>query len=100
MYLSYVATRLRYRGATVTTDIVINENVASAIGDFASREKADLIAIATHGRGGVARMLRGSVADAIMHSAKISMLVFKPDKAANKHAPSAAEPIRADLIPA
>ena len=104
VYLSYVATRLRYRGATVTTDIVISENVASAIGDFASREKADLIAIATHGRGGVARMLRGSVADAIMHSAKISMLVFKPDKAANKHAPSAAEEPGADrnrvLVPA
>ena len=100
VYLSYVATRLRHRGLTVTTDIVISEKVASAIGDFASREKADLIAIATHGRGGVARMVRGSVADAIMHSAKISMLVFKPDKAAQKEVSPSAEPIRADLIPA
>ena len=63
----------------MTTDIVIGENAAHAIGDFASREKADLIAIATHGRGGLARMLRGSVADAIMHSGKMSMLVLKPD---------------------
>jgi len=100
VYLSYVATRLRHRGVTVTTDIVISENVASAIVDFASRERADLIAIATHGRGGLARMLRGSVADAIMHSAKISMLVFKPDKAAQKEVSPSAEPIRADLIPA
>ena len=100
VYLSYVATRMRHRGMTVTTDIVISENVASAIGDFARREKADLIAIATHGRGGIARMLRGSVADAIMHSGKMSMLVFKPDKAAPKEGAPSAEPIREDLIPA
>jgi nucleotide-binding universal stress UspA family protein len=99
-YLSYVATRLRRRGVTVTTDIVIADNVASAIGDFASREKADMIAIATHGRGGLARMLRGSVADAIMHSGRTSMLVFKPDMAMKKESPSYSEAVRADLIPA
>jgi nucleotide-binding universal stress UspA family protein len=100
VYLSYVATRLRRRGVTVTTDIVIAENVASAIGDFASREKADLIAIATHGRGGLNRMLRGSVADAVMHSTRMSMLVFKPDKIAAKEASLSEDGVRADLIPA
>lgn len=99
VYLSHVATRLRHKGVTVTTDIVIAENVASAIGDFASREKADLIAIATHGRGGLARMLRGSVADAIMQSGRRSMLVFKPDMAAKKESPSSSDGVRADLIP-
>jgi len=83
-YLFRIASRLRRNGLTVTTDIVIGENAALAIGDFASREKADLIAIATHGRGGLARMLRGSVADAIMHSGKMSMLVLKPDDVATK----------------
>ena len=78
-YLFRIAGRLRRNGLAVTTDIVIGENVASAIGDFASREKADLIAIATHGRGGLARLIRGSVADAVMHSARASMLVFKPE---------------------
>ena len=100
VYLSYVATRLRHRGVTVTTDIIISENVSSAIGDFASREKADLIAIATHGRGGLTRMIRGSVADAIMHSGRMSMLVFKPDKAVKKETSSSEGGIRADLIPA
>jgi nucleotide-binding universal stress UspA family protein len=78
-YLFRIASRLRRNGLMVTTDIVIGEHAADAIGDFASREKADLIAIATHGRGGLARMLRGSVADAIMHSGRVSMLVLKPD---------------------
>ena len=83
-YLFRIASRLRRDGLIVTTDIVIGENAAHAIGDFASREKADLIAIATHGRGGLARMLRGSVADEIMHSGKMSMLVLKPDDVATK----------------
>ena len=99
-YLSYVAIRLRHRGMTVTTDIVIADNVASAIGDFASREKADMIAIATHGRGGLTRMLRGSVADAIMHSGRMSMLVFKPDTTVQKEAAATAVGFKAPLIPA
>jgi nucleotide-binding universal stress UspA family protein len=99
-YLFRIAGKLRRNGVTVTTDIVISENVASAIGDFASREKADLIAIATHGRGGLARMLRGSVADAIMHSGRMSMLVFKPDVAAEKEESLFAEVVGADLVPA
>jgi len=99
-YLFRIAGRLRRNGVPVTTDIVIGENVANSIGDFASREKADLIAIATHGRGGFARMLRGSVADAVMHSARMSMLVFKPDMVAEKEASPFQDEIRADLIPA
>jgi len=101
-YLFRIAARLRRKGVPVTTDIVISENVASAIGDFAGRERADLIAIATHGRGGLARMLRGSVADALMHSARMSMLVFKPEKMAEGTAPSAGEEqtLHGELIPA
>jgi nucleotide-binding universal stress UspA family protein len=98
-YLVRVAGRLRRKGVAVTTDIVIGENVASAIGDFASREKIDLIAIATHGRGGLARMVRGSVADAVMHSSRLSMLVFKPDNAAASETAAATDEVAADLIP-
>lgn len=99
-YLFGVAGKLRRSGVAVTTDIIIGENIASAIGDYAGRERADLIAIATHGRGGLTRMVRGSVATAIMHSAKISMLVFKPDQVAEIKKSPAEDGIRADLIPA
>jgi len=99
-YLIRIARRFRRNAAPVRTDIVINENIANAICDFASHEKADLIAIATHGRGGVARMLRGSVADAIMHSGRTSMLVFKPEKPAEKEATASADWVRAELIQA
>jgi nucleotide-binding universal stress UspA family protein len=99
-YLLGVASRLRRNGVAVTTDIVIGENVASAIGDFAGRQRADLIAIATHGRGGLARLIRGSVADAVMHSSRLSMLVFKPENVAQLETQSSEKGIRADLIPA
>jgi nucleotide-binding universal stress UspA family protein len=99
-YLLRIAGGLRRDGVSVTTDIVIAENVANAIRDFASREKADLIAIATHGRGGLARMLRGSVADAIMHSGRMSMLVFKPDNVAAWEAEASVDEVSADLITA
>jgi nucleotide-binding universal stress UspA family protein len=99
-YLFRIAGSLRRTGVPVTTDIVISENIAGAIGDFSSREKADLIAIATHGRGGLNRVLHGSVADAIMHSTRMSMLVFKPDNVAAAEASPSEDGVRADLIPA
>jgi hypothetical protein len=45
-------------------------------------------------------MLHGSVADAIMHSARISMLVFKPDKTAEQSVESSTLNVQADLMPA
>jgi len=86
-YLQRISRQLRRRaGICVKTDIVVSQNVASAISDFASREKVDLIAIATHGRGGLARMLRGSVADGVLHQANRSMLVLKPENVATSTA--------------
>jgi nucleotide-binding universal stress UspA family protein len=99
-YLFRIAGGLRRSRVAVTTDIVIGDNVATAIGDFSSREKADLIAIATHGRGGLARMIRGSVADAVMHSSRLSMLVFKPDQFAENETSLATDDVRTNLIPA
>jgi nucleotide-binding universal stress UspA family protein len=98
-YLFRIAKKLRRSGALVRTDIVVSENVADAIGEFAARDSADLIAIATHGRGGVARMLRGSVADAVMHSGKASMLVFKPEQSVKKEESIAEPPLAVELIP-
>jgi nucleotide-binding universal stress UspA family protein len=80
-YLMHRAARIRAQGVPVRVDVVIGEEVADAIADYARREKADLIAIATHGRSGLARMLRGSVADAVTKCATSSILVFHPDHA-------------------
>jgi nucleotide-binding universal stress UspA family protein len=99
-YLFGIAAKFRHNGLAVTTDIIIGESIASAIGDYAGRERADLIAIATHGRGGLTRMVRGSVATAVMHSAKVSMLVLKPDNVAEMKVSVVEGGVAADLIPA
>jgi nucleotide-binding universal stress UspA family protein len=41
---------------------------------------ADLIAVATHGRGGLARALLGSVADKVLRGAKVPVLLTRPGK--------------------
>ena len=77
-YLFPMAAKLRRRGLTVSSDIIIGENVAEKIAEFARCEKADLIAIATHGRGGLSRLIHGSVTDALTKSARASVFVFHP----------------------
>ncbi len=99
-YLFNVAARIRTAGIPTMTDIVISDNVAEAISDYAARQRVSLIAIATHGLGGVKRMLRGSVADAVMHSTTISMLVLKPEIAEKATTTTSRRAIRAELVPA
>lgn len=78
-YLFGVADRLKREGHAVTTEVIIAHNVPGAIRDFARRERADLIAIATHGRGGLNRIFRGSVADEVSRTSSTSALVFHPN---------------------
>ncbi|MEO7823336.1 MAG: universal stress protein [Gemmatimonadaceae bacterium] len=77
-YLRLIAERLRGSGLTATCEIVVGDNVAEEIAAYAARERADLIAIATHGRGGLSRMLRGSIADLVTRSAKTSIFALHP----------------------
>ncbi len=75
-YLFPIASKLRRRGFAVSSEVVIGENVAEKIAEFARIERADLIAIATHGRGGLSRLINGSVADALTRCAQSSVFVF------------------------
>jgi nucleotide-binding universal stress UspA family protein len=80
-YLSSRADKIRLQGAAAKVDVVAGDNAAKAITDYARSEGADLIAIATHGRGGLARVVRGSVADDVIKSSPCSILVLNPAKA-------------------
>jgi nucleotide-binding universal stress UspA family protein len=77
-YLARVADRLRVGKIGVISEVVVGNDTAGEIAAYARRENADLIAIATHGRGGLARVLRGSVADALTRCARTCILVFHP----------------------
>ena len=77
-YLYRIAAQLRERGCLTTTHVEIGDNVAQVIGDYARNVRADLIAIATHGRGGLSRALHGGVADVVTRTAGTSVLVLRP----------------------
>jgi nucleotide-binding universal stress UspA family protein len=48
----------------------------------AGEERADLIVMATHGRGGVSRLLMGSVAEGVMRKAPCPVLTMRPGASA------------------
>jgi nucleotide-binding universal stress UspA family protein len=77
-YLHEVANRLRVRGLPVTTAVEIAPDPVSGITEFAERERMDVISLATHGHGGPVRFLLGSVADKLVRSATVPLLVWRP----------------------
>jgi nucleotide-binding universal stress UspA family protein len=79
-YLDRVAWPLKSEGHTVRCEVVVRQPT-DAIIDFAQREKVDLIAIATHGRAGLGRLVHGSVTETIMHATPAPMLVVRPASA-------------------
>jgi nucleotide-binding universal stress UspA family protein len=78
-YLGRVVTRLRGRGFRVER-AVAEGSPADAIIAHAERIKADLIAMSTHGRGGVGRLVFGSVAEDVLHHAPCPMLLVRVDE--------------------
>jgi nucleotide-binding universal stress UspA family protein len=75
-YLDDLAQRLRAGGRQVHTQTILSAQPAVAILDTA--QGADLIALATHGRSGLARLLLGSVADKVRRGADMPMLLYRP----------------------
>jgi len=68
-YLKGVAADLREDGSNVRS-IVIGNRPAQTIVEVSETEHADLIMLATHGRGGMDRVFVGSVADRVIHHAR------------------------------
>ena len=56
---------------------LITGEPASAIARLAEDENVDMIAMGTHGRSGLSRLLMGSVAEAVVRRAKCPVLIYK-----------------------
>lgn len=76
-HLERVATDLRSRGFEVTTRLESGEAVHMLL-QSAKEVGADLIAMATHGRGGWQRLAFGSIADKLVRSSSLPVLVYRP----------------------
>jgi nucleotide-binding universal stress UspA family protein len=76
-YLEGVAAPLRARGIHVDTAVVMQSQSAPGILEEAAAREADMIVMATHGRGGYRRVALGSVADKVLRGATIPVLMFR-----------------------
>jgi nucleotide-binding universal stress UspA family protein len=77
-YLQDIASRIRESGVKATGQAVIGDGVANTLLDFLHGGRAALVAIATHGRGGVRRLVLGSVADKLIRAAEVPVMVVRP----------------------
>jgi len=66
------------RSVKVTRRVIVAEDAASTILSAADSMEADLVAIATRGRGAIARAASGSVADRILRESPVSTMVIHP----------------------
>jgi nucleotide-binding universal stress UspA family protein len=76
-YLEQAANKLRKDGLNVKT-VIRTGNIADEILAEAEASGADVIAMTTHGRSGVTRFVMGSIADKVLHDAKIPVFVVRP----------------------
>jgi nucleotide-binding universal stress UspA family protein len=79
-YLDDVAHQLREQGTNARATVVVGHNVAESLLELAHPQRIDLLAIATHGRGGIQRLMLGSVADKLIRSAAAPVLVVRPGR--------------------
>ena len=75
-YLKKISAKVSLGGAVVKTEVV-SGRPAEILADYATKNQVDLIVIATHGRSGVSRWVWGSVADRILRSACIPVLMVR-----------------------
>jgi nucleotide-binding universal stress UspA family protein len=75
-YLDQVASRVQLDGVEVQKQLITG-GVAESIAEYATKHGADLIIIATHGRSGVSRWVWGSVADRLLRSACVPVLMVR-----------------------
>jgi len=80
-YLAPLAVGLRARGIDVDT-VVRRGEPATEILAAAREAKADLIAMTTHGRTGLGRLLFGSVAEAVLRRAEVPVFLMRQTESA------------------
>ena len=80
IYLASWQGEFREKGITARTRLEHGPVVATII-NVAEREKADLIAMASHGRGGVSRVFYGSVAAGVLQRVDRPLLLIRSRQA-------------------
>lgn len=77
-YLEAQAKRLQARELEVTTSVVTDPQPGHAVIQEAHEVEADLVAMATHGRRGISRVMLGSTADKVLRGLHKPLLLYRP----------------------
>jgi nucleotide-binding universal stress UspA family protein len=99
-YIAAVTERLQQKlkdlNLSIKWSLLRDADVAGAIVDMAEHGEAgtraegingcDLIAMSTHGRGGLERLMMGSVTERVLHSTRLPMLIVRPQRTASYNA--------------
>ena len=76
-YLAQILSRVKYKGVNVQSEIISGKPAAEGIADYATKNGVDLVITATHGRSGISRWVLGSVADRILRSSRVPVLMVR-----------------------
>ena len=75
-YLAAISRKLQDQGIKVRTNVILGKP-GEAIAFYAMHNPCDLVVIASHGRSGVSRWVRGSVAEQVFRLTSKSVLVVR-----------------------
>jgi nucleotide-binding universal stress UspA family protein len=78
-YLNNIAERLKSKDVKVIYEVLTGDP-ADKIVEYAAEKGVSLIAMSTHGRTGLTRWVLGSVADKVLHGARIPVLLVRSPK--------------------
>jgi nucleotide-binding universal stress UspA family protein len=78
-YMEEMRKRVAGSGLNVQA-VIIEEDAAEGIVEYARRNNIDMIIMATHGRSGIGRWALGSVADRVVRHAGIPVLLVRASK--------------------
>jgi nucleotide-binding universal stress UspA family protein len=85
-HLKLVEERVRKAGVNVSVHVAHGDPVEEIV-QLATRLKVDLIAMSSHGRSGVRRWIRGSVAETVLREASSPVLLLSPHSELPKSTP-------------
>ena len=75
-YLKEVTSRVKQGGVEYKTDVLVGK-VADSLAHYVDANEIDLVLIATHGRSGISRWVRGSIADRVLRSSRAPVLMVR-----------------------
>lgn len=77
-YLEALSQQLREKGINAEYAMLQGLQIGQTIVEYANENAVNLIAIATHGRSGLKRLVLGSVAEFVLRESRLPILVIRP----------------------